>query len=268
MSKKISTFLLVAAVLGSILGSCALPAYANIYSIDGSLADWGVTPFVGWQPNSPTANYIEEDWGETSYPGYIGTGIRPGGGEIYDAEALYFDDDPNYLYFAMVSSFPLAGCYGIFAGDLAIDFTGAAGNDYDYGLKIIGMTSAEYGASQRQVILNADWNDRGSKKIPANMLNGTGTLAGLADLYYWDAESLYNEPGTSLHTYILEGRIDRSIFGDYAKQGNKVNLHWTMNCLNDVIDLTGDINSTTVPEPATVSLLGLGLLGLLGYKKR
>ncbi|RKY39258.1 MAG: hypothetical protein DRP72_00320, partial [Candidatus Omnitrophota bacterium] len=56
------------------------------YIIDGSLDDWGVNPFVDWAPDSPTADKIVQD------------GIRPDGGRVwggepYDVEALYFDDD-------------------------------------------------------------------------------------------------------------------------------------------------------------------------------
>jgi len=40
--------------------------------------------------------------------------------------------------------------------------------------------------------------------------------------------------------------------------------HWTMACGNDVVEGGG----TPVPEPATMLLLGSGLLGLAGYAKR
>jgi len=51
-------------------------------------------------------------------------------------------------------------------------------------------------------------------------------------------------------------------------QGQQINLHWSLYCGNDFINLRGDFDTPVIPEPATLSLLGLGLVGLFGFKRR
>jgi hypothetical protein len=45
-----------------------------------------------------------------------------------------------------------------------------------------------------------------------------------------------------------------------------IGLHWTMSCGNDVIE--GAFDPGIVPEPSTVILLGLGLLGVVGIGRK
>jgi hypothetical protein len=95
------------------------------YIIDGKLDDWGdgIIPFSDWYPNSNTIEGTVED-DERPCGGDVW------GGEYYDVEALYFDDDGEYFYFAMVSSYPLGGRL---AGDLGIDLD--SDEEYEYGVR-------------------------------------------------------------------------------------------------------------------------------------
>jgi hypothetical protein len=81
---------------------------ASGYVIDADLSDWQVTPFVDWEPEG-TADYIMTD-GINLYDCLYYH-------EEYDFEAMYFDDDAENFYFAVVSSYPI----GIKGGDLGID---------------------------------------------------------------------------------------------------------------------------------------------------
>jgi hypothetical protein len=111
-----------------------------------------------------TVNYVIDDWWGAwnntqlndytswSYTGQ-GAGMRPSGEEPYDVEALYFDNDTNNFYIAIITSFPRplgiiesrASNILVPSGDLALDFGGKGHNSptaspdsfrYDFGVNI------------------------------------------------------------------------------------------------------------------------------------
>lgn len=61
---------------------------------------------------------------------------------------------------------------------------------------------------------------------------------------------------------VIQG-IDLSFLGDDI---NKFTASFTMGCGND--HLVGDPGNQPVPEPSTIILLGLGILGLVGFRKK
>lgn len=121
-----------------------------------------------WTPvGSPTASWAVHDytgaWSDTDIEEGDLTQIT--GGEPYDVEAVYLDDDGQNLYVAVVTSFPSpvpdGGYYDnrfagedvlIHSGDLAIDFglNGPNGSDpfsYDWGVNLTNEVRLETGGA-------------------------------------------------------------------------------------------------------------------------
>jgi hypothetical protein len=123
------------------------------YTIDGYVDDWGIDLSA-----ATTINYLDnhlpsggldidvvtEDNADNS-PGwqYVGPG-HSYGGNYFDAEAIYFDNDQTYAYIAIVQGLPIGGYfipgYSLFLpGDIAIDIPG--GTSYEYGIDIINKNN-------------------------------------------------------------------------------------------------------------------------------
>jgi len=148
--------------------SMANPQLPLKYNIDGNLSDWGITiddlkqgfypncSKTAWLPNGSNVVFIIEDNRDPDYGpasgGYptgvhiygkgsnyqkydepmISTQIPPIGGEYFDIEAIYLDEDSNYIYVALVLSTDSKTM-----GDLAMNLDcnkATGGYGYEYGV--------------------------------------------------------------------------------------------------------------------------------------
>jgi hypothetical protein len=236
----------------------AMATYGHAYTVDGDLSDWGVTPFSDWVPNSPTADYKEENYDGTNPepgPSPLPPGGFPYGGESYDLEALYFDDAPGTAFFGAVVSIPEAGyANGVIPGDLALDIdndpnTGQYG--FEYGIKLTGPNKGK--AYYMPTWINPlpcqpSWGWC-SMTQPFVMQDGSGTYTGKGTFVYVNA----GVSDVGRPNYIIEGKINKAYIG-LPDQGDESDIHQSMTCGNDEIDLPVDWDYTA-PEFVSMAVL-------------
>ncbi|MCM8774592.1 MAG: PEP-CTERM sorting domain-containing protein [Candidatus Omnitrophica bacterium] len=249
------------------LGITPLIGYG--YIIDGYVDDWGVnlSPInaksKGYlDSNLPTGgldiDFITEDNADDTGNWPVG----PGGStkNYYDAEAFYFDNDANYAYIALSQGLSRSGYNSIDPGDIAIGFSSGS---YSYGIDV-----SSYDPGNKKANLYGNIKSWDSVTISAHqpysdpwrfkITGGNAQLLDAIDFVYSSSQNTH---------YILEARIPLTLLGVTATPGSSITpifLHWTMECGNDFLNLSADINP--VPEPSSLVLMLLSFLGLGGRK--
>jgi len=231
--------------------------------------------------NLATVDYVEGDWygywklnGSSSQTVH---GPWVSGGEPYDTEAIYLDNDGQNLYVAIVTSFssPPGQTVGgtlLVTGDIALDLglNAPAGDGfrYDFGVDVnqevrpIGGGDAASGGSDLGTgvyrTTNGDWYlGSPSRAVGAggertnfdpNDWCFSGSYLGEAAVEYY----LYEFPGGleegGWPTYIIEATIPVALLGVTMTDGMPIGISWSAGCRNDgasgnVLCLTGDWDS-------------------------
>lgn len=253
----------------------------NVGTADYAVSDW----YGAWSKTQ--LNHYHTVWGD-----------HPSGDEPYDVEGMYFDDDAQNIYVAVVTSFPPPpglvetrnGDHEIVTGDLALDLgqnaPAADGFRYDYGInvnhEIRTDNDAEFNGgtvgSELYRTANSDWYLASASNSASG--NGelsnidpedsafSGTLLGNAEVNAYEYTFADGHQENGFPTYVIEATISRSLLAD-AEPGDSIGVSWLPGCRNGVGQFVGDIDSHAVPEPATlVLLLAGGASFLAGHRLR
>lgn len=237
-------------------------------------------------PGSPGANGDETD---VTYPGW--------GGQDYDAEQIfYFFDgtvDGGFLNIALVTGFnPFGEDSGIasptefLGGDLFIDLGGDAAGDELASELAVSWTQGE--ARSGKAWANAGWSlidpfydgspdpDNAQFTSPYRIDETSGAIELASSLVGVGFQQLDSNGNPENERWLYEVRLEldgadfdvASLFPDAQGQGGGIGLHWTMECGNDLVDVQDDTPFAPIPEPSTMVLLGLGVVGMAMRARR
>jgi len=290
-AKLIMTLLLTVIVLAVMTTSAA----ALNYTIDGDPSDWGIDILTGnwslndtWVPNDGV-EFVVEDNVDPRWAGYAhgvhikGVGsnytryyedkvwsshynasvVEPLGGEPWDLEAKYLDEDDRYIYVLIVTSLAPDAKGDSAPGDLALNLDGNSSTGeygYEYGVKLGTNT----GLSQGDIGYLPDWEV--PKYIPENRpsvfkgyLSG-GDKNGTATVVY--KQIPVDDYGH--HNYVIEMAIPKDkvgMAGKSLKDPPTKTIHICDACGNEHID-------NSIPEFLTIVIPVGAILGLIYVHRR
>lgn len=206
--------------------------------------------------------------------------VNPGyGGQAFDAEHLLYKIDGSVLSIGLQTGFDVIDSHQLYsgvnywAGDLALSFDGVTlGDDSSYEYAI------DFGKDQ------CGWSQRGNANCGTNNVQNLNNGEGLYRVTSWNNDVYkghhVSDPfamATYSAAYQLDsneaGKVGTSYFRQVSIDLNDIGMnnitgfdaHWTMSCGNDAIDASA---SVSVPEPSSIALLALGIVGLGVLRKR
>ncbi|NBB83629.1 MAG: PEP-CTERM sorting domain-containing protein [Alphaproteobacteria bacterium] len=271
--------------LGLIM-TAAAPAGTLSLQPDGRVTDWDLMPFTqsnGHDLTGPRFHTIANDYAPIDYPS-VGYLPSPGGstGEGFDLEQMHgwVTGDGELKVLVITGSGLTADAAGstwhlgdlfVTAGDqtLAVVTQDSArgyaagevyavhdGND----LAVLEDHARSY-LHNDAVVANDDGPDAKVRDVvgPWQLVPGLDAGQKLGDAVLKTAMYDYTDAGEA-DTFCLEYTID--LTGLSLPETFDLNLHMTWGCGNDVIEADA-IGATTVPEPASMVLFGLGALAIL-----
>ena len=201
--------------------------------------------------------------------------------EAFDIEAMYLDINTTdeMVYFSVVTSMPNTGFkhtpwYGNYlfrTGDLRFNI----GDD----MFVLGTMDRSYKGNNYYGNLYNNPNmayydgyrgfaSRGNPLLDTLTTSGDGLDK--SSNFEFSYEEYLDANGNSIvengySTYIMEGAIAFSDFAGANVAAEGITMDLAMSCNNDNLSLTA---ASPVPEPGTITLLGLGLIGLYAGRRR
>ena len=243
------------------------------------------TSFAGYLENNGFTNITMKDsFGEKSWDPYVARGqgledqeVEPGAaiGQNWDLEGFF----QSGSLLALVGGWDFVNGVGDYkSGDIFFDTDG--NGSFNYG------TPPDYGEIP-DYVLDMDWDNRSysvyrlDKEPEIDFTQNPGAVnLNLPWLYKSGGTELSSGNGflgfpIGLSDELMGGNflgdthnavvVDLSFLTGEIGAENGFTSHFTMRCGNDVINGSG---SAPVPEPATMLLLGTGLIGLAGIGRK
>lgn len=278
---KLNIYLLLIPIFAGVPASGAI-------TIDGDVSDWGAGGFLSgdwsmestWVPNEGVRFIVEDnrdpDYGGT-YTGVhiVGTGSsytdydepkvvhKDGsiveelyGGEVYDTEAMYFQQDIDNVYVLIVSSMPEDAVGDDAPGDLRIDVNKTEDSDDGYPYELGVKIGAKTGLSQFDIYDVVDWAevpDYIPSNLPARIIAGTYIDTANGAYVTCTACNLGTGQDYSITIYIIELEIPKSALGGPGTY-NMVDFGVVDNRTTDAI---------RIPEFAIIALPIAAIIGMM-----
>jgi hypothetical protein len=191
------------------------------------------------------------------------------GGERYDIEGLNFAFDDNFIYVTLTNSYGFSTWSDDYSdwfagGDV---FFGFDGSYFDYAISMDGHLYQVDTYSQIPDKAGTYYHNVSIRNyIDAFQVTGGTQLGAYAGIMtpYPGYEPNPILPGNG-DTFVFEFMFSKDMLGVNLNDYTTINFHNTVECGNDLLRK----DYTIIPEPGTLMLLGLGLLGVgAGLRRR